>query len=153
MSENENPWRLPTDPGGSEHHSWIPLESSPDGVVSLDAEGYIVNCNDGVCQLLGFTANDLREQSFSELLTNTTAGQPSWIDRVKRDGRVEEELEIVDHSGQTILVKTRAVALHNADGDVVRVVVYIQDITERKKLDQLRDEFIGAWYPTSYATP
>ncbi len=143
MSENEDPWRLPTDPGGSERHSWIPLESSPDGVLSLDAEGYIVNCNEGVCRLLGFTASNLRERNFCALFTDTTTGQLSWIDRVKREGKIEEELGLTSHSGQTILAWIRAVALHNANGDVIRVVVYIQDIMEQKKLDQFKDEFIG----------
>ena len=143
MSENEGPWPMPIDLGGSERHSWIPLGASPDGILSLDAGGYIINCNEGVCRLLGFTASELREQSFCELLTDITAGQPSWIDRTKRDGRVEEELGLIGHSGQTILVETRAVAMHNANGEVTRVVVHMQDITEQKKLDQLKDEFIG----------
>ena len=66
MSENEGPWPMPIDLGGSERHSWIPLGASPDGILSLDAGGYIINCNEGVCRLLGFTASELREQSFCE---------------------------------------------------------------------------------------
>jgi len=143
MSENEDSWPLPVDLGGSKRHSWIPLESSPDGILSLDAEGHIVNCNEVACRLLGFSTSELRERNFCQLLTRTTADQPSWLDRVKNDGKVEDELGLAGNSGQIILVWTRAVALHGANGDVTRIVVYIQDIEEQKKLDQLKDEFIG----------
>jgi len=143
MSENEDPWPVPIDLGGSERYYWVPLESFPDGALSLDAEGHIINCNEGVCRLLGFSTSELRERNFCQLLTDTPKDQLSWVDRIKRDGKVEGELELVGHSGQKILVWTRAVALHDANGEVTRIVVHIQDITGQKKLDQLKDEFIG----------
>ena len=143
MSENEDPWPVPIDLGGSERYYWMPLESFPDGALSLDAEGHIINCNEVICRLLGFSTSELRERNFCQLLMDTPEDQLSWVDRIKRDGKVEGELELVGHSGQKILVWTRAVALHNANGEVTRVVVHIQDITEQKKLDQLKDEFIG----------
>jgi PAS domain S-box-containing protein len=143
MSESEDPWPLPVDLKGNKSHSWIPLEASPDGTLSMDVEGHIIGCNQAVCQLLGLNASDLRGRNFNRLLTRSTADQPSWIDRVKRDGIVSEELELTGGNGQIILVRMRAVALRNANGEATRIVGYVQDITGQKRLDQLKDEFVG----------
>jgi PAS domain S-box-containing protein len=143
MSESEDPRSLPVDLGGNKRHSWIPLETSPDAVLSIDVEGSITGCNRAACQLLGLSASDLGKRYFYQLLPHGTTDQPSWIDRVKRDGIVNEELGLTGGNGQIILVRIRAVALHNVDGEVTRIVGYVQDITGQKKLDQLKDEFIG----------
>lgn len=143
MSENKDPQPLPIDLRGNERHSWIPIEPSPYGVISLEYGGDIANCNETACRLLGFTASELRGRNFCELITDNTADRTSWMDRVKSNVRTDEELELAGHNGQAILVETQAVVLHNADGDITRLVVYIQDVTEQKKLDQLKDEFIG----------
>jgi PAS domain S-box-containing protein len=143
MSESEDPWPLPVDLERSKRHSWIPLEASPDGVLSLDVEGYIIGCNRAACQLLGLSASDLKKRNFYQLLTYSTADQPSWIDHVKRDGSVCEELELAGGNGRIVLVRMRAVALRDANGEATRIVGYVQDITGQKKLDQLKDEFIG----------
>jgi PAS domain S-box-containing protein len=143
MNKNGDPWTPPIDLGGSERHSWVPIESSLYGVISLDTEGHIIYCNEAVCRLLGFTASELRGRNFGDFITENTADRTSWLDRVTGNVRTDEELELTGHSGQTIVVEARTVALRNVNGDITRLVVYIQDVTEQKKLDQLKDEFIG----------
>jgi PAS domain S-box-containing protein len=143
MSESEEPWPLPVDLVRNKRHSWIPLEASPDGILSMDAEGNIIGCNQAACQLLGFSASNLRNRNVCQILTHSTTGQTPWIDRVKKNGSVGEELELVGGNGQIILVQMRTVALRNASGEVTRIVGYVQDITGQKKLDQLKDDFIG----------
>ena len=143
MNESNSPCYPPVDLEPNKRHHWIPLKYSPSGVFSLDIEGYIVNCSGEACQLVGHTADELKGQSFQKLLADNTISPPYWIDRVKRDRDVEEELELVGRSGQTVHVWARALSLCDTNGNPTRFVVYIREVTERKRLDQLKDEFIG----------
>ncbi len=143
MSESEDPWCLPVDLEGNKRHSWIPLEASPYGILSMDIEGHIIGCNQAACRLLGLSTSDLEKCNFNQLLPHGTTDQPSLIDRVKRDGIASKELELATGNGQIILVQMRAVALHKVDGEVTRIIGYVQDSTGQRKLDQLKDEFIG----------
>ncbi len=120
------------------------VESSPDGILSLDAEGHIIDCNGGVCQLLGYTKEEIKSKNVRELLATTVPeGFSSYYAQLTQNRHLEKEFELVRHDGQVIPVWAKIVALHDTNGDFTRVIIYLRDIAERKKLDQLKDEFIG----------
>jgi len=128
----------------SERHYRMLVESSPYGIFSLDAGAHIIDCNEEACHLLDRSVEEIQGQNFRELLAATMQDELlPWLTHAKQDGKVEGEFELVRRSGQTILVWAKAVALYDVRGDFTRAIVYVRDIAERKKLDQLKDEFIG----------
>ena len=55
------------------------VEMSPDGVVSLDVEGHIIDYNVGVCHLLGYGPEKMKEMDFKDLLGAATAEELPFL--------------------------------------------------------------------------
>ena len=120
------------------------VESSPDGVISVDDKVRVIDCNEGVCQLLGYSREELKGKDFRELLASALPDKLSfYYDQLAQKGLVESEFEFLGRGGRTILVWAKIVGAYDANGRLSQALVYIRDIAERKKLDQLKDEFIG----------
>jgi len=121
------------------------VESSPDGIVSVNAEGRIIDCNEGICQLLGYTKEEIKGKRIHELLTNPVPVEDLrlYYSQLIENGQLEQEFEFAHRNGQPVPVWAKIIALYDEDGRFNQSVVYLRDIAERKKLDQLKDEFIG----------
>jgi PAS domain S-box-containing protein len=120
------------------------VESSPDGIISVNDKVRIIDCNEGVCQLLGYSREELKGKDFRELLASALPDKLSaYYDQLSRNGLVETEFEFLGRGGRTIPVWAKIVGAYDANGRLSQALVYIRDIAERKKLDQLKDEFIG----------
>ena len=120
------------------------VESSPDGVISVDDKVRVIDCNEGVCQLLGYSGEELKGKDFRELLASALPDKLSfYYDQLAQKGLVETEFEFLGHGGRTIPVWAKIVGAYDINGRLSQALVYIRDIAERKKLDQLKDEFIG----------
>jgi PAS domain S-box-containing protein len=120
------------------------VESAPDGVASLDAEGRITACNEALCNLLGHTKEEVRGRHISELATSPTQERAdSYYTQLAKEGRVEDEFETKGQHGQAIPLWIKAVVLPDREGKPTQTIIYARDIAERKKLEQLKDEFIG----------
>ncbi|MBI4188812.1 MAG: MEDS domain-containing protein [Chloroflexi bacterium] len=120
------------------------VESSPDGIAYLDSQGYIINCNEALGSLLGYNREELKGKNFRQFTTKISPErmENQW-DEVRQRGQLEDELSFVSKDGLTIPVWAKAAAISDPNGDSNRLIVYVRDLTERKKLEQLKDEFIG----------
>lgn len=120
------------------------VESSPDGIISVNNKVRIIDCNEGVCQLLGYSREELKGKDFRELLASALPDKLSaYYDQLTQKGLVETEFEFLDRGGRTIPIWAKIVGAYDTNGRLSQALVYIRDIAERKKLDQLKDEFIG----------
>jgi PAS domain S-box-containing protein len=117
------------------------VEASPDGVLALDADGQIIDCNEGLCQLLGYEKVKVKGNDIQKFLP---AAMPAELTaQLRHKGRLEAEFEAVRQDGQTVTVWAKGVARVDKEGKLSQTVLYIRDIAERKKLDELKDELIG----------
>jgi len=120
------------------------VESSPDGVVSVNAEGRIIDCNDGICQLLGYAKEEINGRRFRELLAHPVPEDLRfYYSQLTENSQLEMEFELAHRDGQPVPLWAKMIALYDENGDFNRSVVYLRDIAERKRLRQLKDEFIG----------
>jgi len=120
------------------------VESSPDGVVSVNGEGRIIDCNEGICQLLGYTKEEIKGKRFRELLAKPVPEDLRfYYSQLTENRQLEQEFELAHRNGQPVPVWAKMIALYDEDGNFGRSVVYLRDVAERRKLDQLKDEFIG----------
>jgi PAS domain S-box-containing protein len=120
------------------------VESSPDGIFSVDARVNIIDCNGGVCHLLGYSREEIKGRDFRELLEGTLPETLSaYYYQLVEKGILETEFELKRRDGQKVLVWAKVVGVRDDNGNLARALVYIRDIAERKKLEQLKDEFIG----------
>jgi PAS domain S-box-containing protein len=120
------------------------VESSPDGVLSIDASGCINTCNEWVCQFLGQPRETIIGRPALQILTDVKPTElSSFIAELVKKGQVEGEFIAMNSHGQTVPLWVKAVNLSRRQGRPTQTIVYARDIAERKKLDQIRDEFIS----------
>ena len=122
------------------------VESSPDGIISVDPQGRIVECNTGICKLLEYAREELKGADISRVLrrweSRLQAGQ-SFRSEIDQQSFVEAELEMVQRNGHKIPVWARMVEPEGTNQDNTQILLYLRDIEERKKVDELKDQFIG----------
>ena len=120
------------------------VESSPDGILSLNSRGRIVECNAALCDLTGHTLEELKASSLDRLVSGKTLESwPLFQDQLSDGGFVEAEMELVRRDGQEIPVWAKLVKPDGMDANGDRTLIYMRDIAERKKMSELKDEFIG----------
>jgi len=122
------------------------VESSPDGIISVDPQGCIVDCNTGICKLLGYTTEELKGADVSRVVkrweSRLEAGQ-SFRSQIDQHSFAEAELEMVQRNGHKIPVWAKMVDLEGTKQDDFQILLYLRDMEERKKVDELKDQFIG----------
>src|SRR5258706_8524188 len=79
------------------------FEHSPVAYQCLDANGNYVDFNSQLCELLGYEAHELMGASFGELWSPETRSTfPRKLDRFKKDGKIEADLQLVKKDGTGI---------------------------------------------------
>ena len=104
-------------------------------VVVIDAEGRIQRFNPACEVVTGFTCEEVRYQSWHELI------RPSEVDQVRRDwpallasdGSRQFDAGVRTRSGETRLVAWSAIAVRDAAGRADHVIATGIDITDRKR--------------------
>ncbi|MBM3133651.1 MAG: PAS domain S-box protein, partial [Chloroflexi bacterium] len=117
------------------------VEASPDGIIALDARGYISDCNESICHLLGYTREELKSMNLGELLTDVLPPELAAVP--PGSGALEKEFELMRKDGELIPVWVKIVPVFDVSGAWFQFVMYLRDIKERKRIEQLKDEFIG----------
>jgi PAS domain S-box-containing protein len=120
------------------------VESSPDGILSVDPQGYIIDCNTGICKLLGYTREELKGTDVRQVVTSLAVKKrESFRRQIDQHGYAEAEMEIVHRNGHKIPVWAKMVELKGTKQDDYQILVYLRNMEERKKVDELKDQFIG----------
>lgn len=119
-------------------------ESNVIGVVLADLDGIIYEANTAFLQLIGYTRNDL---AIGEInwRTLTASEYKKIVDAKNRQlvakGKVKQyEKEFVKKDGSRVPVIVGKTLLNREHGIFI---AFILDITERKRLEERKDEFIS----------
>ena len=125
----------------SEEQYQTMIRTAMDGFWLTDAQGKILDVNDSYCKLIGYSREELLTMSVADVeaaeLPEETARH---IERVKEKGYDRFETRHRDKNGRVIDVE---VSVNFTAKEGGRFFVFVRDITERKKAEQLKDEFIG----------
>jgi len=117
------------------------VSTAMDGFWLTDAEGRILDANDSYCRLTGYSREELLTMSTADLEAAEAPDETArHIGRVKEKGYDRFETRHRSKNGQSVDVE---VSVNFVEDEGGRFFVFIRDITERKKAEQLKDEFIG----------
>ena len=120
------------------------VEASPDGVMSIDRDGIITDCNPGLCRMLGYDRDSLQGQQARQLMTpKDLAAEPEYRSRLTRGEVMEVDTEIIRRDGLPLPVSVKMVRLAETGAAGIQTIVYLRDIADRRKIDEMKDEFIG----------
>jgi two-component system sensor histidine kinase VicK len=126
------------------------LESVGDGIYGMDMDGRVVFVNEVGAHILGYTPAEVQGQNMHALLHHRRAdGTPYPREECPifatlhrhTPSRVRDEV-FWRKDGTSIPVEYVACPLI-ANGVVTGTVVAFQDVTERRRLDRMKDEFIS----------
>jgi len=121
----------------SEEQYQTMIRTAMDGFWLTDAQGKIIDVNDSYCKLIGYSREELLTMSIADVeaaeLPKETARH---IERVKEKGYDRFETRHRDKNGQVIDVEVSVNFTGKMGG---RFFVFVRDITERKKAEQLKD--------------
>ena len=126
------------------------LDSAGDGIWGMDLEGRVTFINRSGAEMLGYSPQELLGQNMHSLIHHSRAdGSPYPAEESALSGSLKQEtpLHVNDDvfwrkDGKALPVEYVACPLVE-NGQVDGVVVAFADVTERRRLDRMKDEFIS----------
>ncbi|MBI3040919.1 MAG: PAS domain S-box protein, partial [Chloroflexi bacterium] len=121
------------------------LDAIEDVVVTTDIEGQIIFWGRGAANLLGWRAEEVVGRRAEDFLVPEELGQQAQaIRELLRSGqRWAGEFTARCKDGTLTPFLVRSSPVLDADGKVMGIIAVGKDITELKKAEQIKDEFIG----------
>ncbi|MCI0601891.1 PAS domain S-box protein [bacterium] len=131
--------------GKSEKRYRTLFEDVPVGVYRTTPDGEILNANPALIRMLGY-------ESFDEIATRNLEAPPfepqysrsDFHERMARDGEVIGlEAEWRRRDGSVIFARENARAIRDSDGTILCYEGTVEDITERRKIEKMKDDLIS----------
>jgi PAS domain S-box-containing protein len=119
------------------------VEHSNDAIIATTLDGRILTWNAGAERLYGYTEDEARGNHVSMLHTRKHMGDEVF-QRITRGERIDQ-LETVNltRDGRKIDVSLAVSPMLDRAGNVIGASTIARDITERKQLEQMKDDFVG----------
>jgi two-component system sensor histidine kinase VicK len=126
------------------------LESVGDGIYGIDLEGRLTFINEAAARMLGYTPDELTRRDVHDIIHHSHSdGTPysRMSSPILQGMRRRETVRMHDEvfwcrDGSSIPVEYSANPLIE-DGQISGMVVAFQDISERRRLEKMKDEFIS----------
>jgi PAS domain S-box-containing protein len=118
------------------------VESSDDAITSADLDGIVTSWNKGAERMFGYTAEEMIGRSGEALIPNGDETSPQTrIASVVEMGEGRFEATRKRKDGTLIDIEVTMSAVRNEAGEVVGVAAIAQDITDRRRVEQEREQF------------
>jgi PAS domain S-box-containing protein len=121
------------------------VESSDDAIMSWLPDLTITSWNPAAERIYGYSADEVRGKPFAMLVPPERAGEMrEMIVRIERGERVENyETVRLTKDGRSIDVSLTISATRDEAGRITGFSTIARDITERKAIERMKDEFIA----------
>jgi len=122
------------------------LEQVHDIVISTDLDGYILSWNTGAERVYGYSAEEALGKHISFMYKEEQRKNHFYQQVIKpllEKESHEAEVEVLTKTGEEKYVHLSLSPIRDNNGNLAMMCGYGIDITERKKLEQLKDDFIG----------
>jgi PAS domain S-box-containing protein len=114
------------------------LDHVPIGVMFLDPDGRIIECNPQLGRMLGYSAQELRGRTVTDLAQPQEGTRLLQMRHDLIQGAADSFLEdvVLRHAqGQERLGRVASAALRDPQGRLARMVAVVQDMTEQLRLE------------------
>lgn len=130
----------------SEERLRLTFEAASDGIAVTDLDGDLVRVNETMVHMHGYDTKEelIGRSSFELFVEKDRARAMENMKKTLEMGRLGKiEYKLLRKDGDEFDAEISAAVLRDASGNPTGLALIFGDITERKKLDQLKDEFIG----------
>jgi PAS domain S-box-containing protein len=118
------------------------VTSAASGIAIVDLNGYVTYLNLACLSMWNYEEEEALGKHVTSFFTDKNKADLG-LKTILEEGAWQDELEAKQSDGSIFNVQVLANLVVNAKGEPFCMMVSFMDITERKKLDQLKDEFIG----------
>jgi PAS domain S-box-containing protein len=121
------------------------IESSDDAIISKTLESVITSWNDSAERMFGYAADEIIGETIYKLIPkDRQEEEPNILSRLKTGERVEHfETKRLTKDGRLIDVSITVSPVKDKQGNIIGLSKIARDITERKKDDIRKNDFIG----------
>jgi PAS domain S-box-containing protein len=117
------------------------IESSVDGLITVDPAGTISDVNDRMCQMTGYTRTELIGTPFADYFTEPVRARAGVQETFDKGVVTEYALTLVSRSRRQLQVSFNASVFKDPAGSVKGIFASARDITDRVRLEeQLREQ-------------
>ena len=121
------------------------VESSSDAIIGMTLDGRIVSWNAGAERMYGYTSAEVHDRHVSLLHAADRPGQelPVHAGVGSEDRPANVEMVNRTKDGRRIDVSLTVSPIRDAEGRIGGPSTIVRDITDRKALDRMKDEFVA----------
>jgi PAS domain S-box-containing protein len=117
------------------------IESSVDGLITVDAGGIISDVNDRMCQMSGYARAELIGTPFADYFTEPQRAHAGVQETFEKGFVTEYALTLISRSRRLLQVSFNASVFKDPSGQVRGIFASARDITDRVRLEeQLREQ-------------
>lgn len=115
------------------------LQYMADGLIALDLTGTIIHVNPAAMSMLGVTEAEVKHQNYDDLLGHLSDNLK--LDYIKEQCQETGSQDTFQY-GSSIFA-ARYDRFKDENGQDVGIIIVIQDITERQKLENMQTDFVA----------
>ena len=113
------------------------FETSSEGIIIFDANGYIVRSNPAFNRLLVYDEDELKGKLFTEIIHKEERVQKitsqSKLHHFQRSSEIPIEMRLRDKKGNAIPVQLHSILIKDDGGELVEAIGMVKDLRENKK--------------------
>ena len=122
------------------------IETANAPILGVDVKGLVNEWNQKVAEITGYSKEEVLSHNLVEDFISDAykASLKEVLDKaLKGENTANFEFSLSTRNGQNVIIMLNATARRDASGNIVGVFGMAQDITERKKIEQMKSDFVS----------
>lgn len=115
------------------------LKHMADGLIAVNLEGQIIHANPAAIRMLKVTPEEIESQSYNTLIKQLN--EELSLEQLMEKCKEGELSDVFEKAGCTYA--TRYDWFKDEDGNDVGIIILLQDITQRQKLENMQMDFVA----------
>ncbi|MHB8109564.1 MAG: PAS domain S-box protein [Syntrophorhabdaceae bacterium] len=122
----------------SEHNYLSIFESAANLIATVDKKGKIIDCNGKIKEVLGYDRDEIIGKSIAAVFHPGHLHKAYEIlkEVIKKGASYNKQYQMLGKDGSCIFVNINSTPLKNEKGKVAKVISIVEDITERKRVEE-----------------
>jgi len=115
------------------------LKYMADGLIAVDLSGHIIHANPAAMTMLNITSDDMENKYYNDIIKSYN--ENLIFDKLRENSKDGGVADIFVYNGSTFAV--RYDRFKDENGQDVGIIMILQDITERQKLENMQMDFVA----------
>lgn len=123
------------------YHSTFDL--APIGIINTDPQGRLLNVNKKLCQMLGYTSQELKSLTFNDITHPEDRSEDQVLFKQLKEKTIDvydREKRYIKKDGTPLWVQVTGQMLSNPDGTPKHSITIVQDISVRKRAEEQKEK-------------